>query len=159
MNQTPSNHVALGHDVDADLATKFRKVEWYGKGEFSEVYKVSETAAVATNAHTYFSTSIGQAQRVYIVKKSRSPIMSAKIMQKKLREVKAMQDIGSSEHIVPLINHWDANHHLYIQLEFCEEGSLEDFLFKTGRNGRLDDFRIWKILIELCDVSRNATVL
>ena len=153
MNQTPSNHVALGHDVDADLATKFRKVEWYGKGEFSEVYKVSETAPAATNAHTYFSTSVGQSQRVFIVKKSRSPIMSTKIMQKKLREVKAMQDIGSSEHIVPLINHWEAHHHLYIQLEFCEEGSLEDFLFKTGRNGRLDDFRIWKILTELCDVS------
>lgn len=153
---TPSNHVAPGHDVDADLATKFRKVEWYGKGEFSEVYKVSENAAPATNAHTYFSTSVRQPQRVYIVKKSKSPIMSAKIMQRKLREVKAMQEIGSAENIVPLINHWDANYHLYIQLEFCEEGSLEEFLAKIGRDGRLDDFRIWKILIELCDVSHDA---
>jgi len=130
-------------------------VEWYGKGEFSDVYKVYENATPATNAHTYFSNSVRQPQRVYIVKKSKSPIMSVKIMQKKLREVKAMQEIGSAEHIVPLINHWDANRHLYIQLEFCEEGSLEDFLFKTGRDGRLDDFRIWKILIELCDVSQN----
>lgn len=155
MNQTPSNHVTIGHDVDADLATKFKKVEWYGKGEFSEVYKVSETAGTIANAHTYFSPAIGQSQRVYIVKKSRSPITSAKIMQKKLREVKAMLEIGSADHIVTVVNHWNANHHLYIQLEFCEEGSLEDFLFKTGRNGRLDDFRIWKILLELCDVSQS----
>ena len=157
MNQTPSNHVALGHDVDAVLATRFRKVEWYGKGEFSEVYKVSDNAGTASNNNTYFSSSVGQMQRVYVVKKSRAPIMSGKILLKKLREVRAMQEIGTSEHIVPLIDHWNANHHLYIQLEFCEEGSLEDFLFKTGRNGRLDDFRIWKILIEVCDVSQHST--
>ncbi|KAI7052940.1 kinase-like protein, partial [Hortaea werneckii] len=39
--------------------------------------------------------------------------------------------------------------HLYIQTEFCENGNLKDFLFNTGFKGRLDDFRIWKILVEL----------
>jgi len=155
MSLTPSNHAA-GHDVDPDLVARFRKVEWYGRGEFSEVYKVSELA----DKQGYFSSSLGSRssqmslpEKVWIVKKTRTPFTSTKAMQKKLREVHAMQEIGRSEQIVQLINHWNANHHLYIQLEFCEEGSLEDFLAKAGLRGRLDDFRIWKVLVDLCDVS------
>jgi mitosis inhibitor protein kinase SWE1 len=44
---------------------------------------------------------------------------------------------------------WENNGHLYIQTEFCEEGSLDGFLAQAGLKARLDDFRIWKILLEL----------
>jgi mitosis inhibitor protein kinase SWE1 len=155
---TPSNTV-LGHDVDTVLQARFNKSEWYARGVFSEVYKVTELVD-RTISHGYFSATAGSKssqtsspERLYIVKKSRHQFLSQKVMQRKLREVKAMQKIGNSEHVVRLINHWEANYHLYIQLEFCEEGSLDEFLAKTGLHGRLDDFRIWKILIELTDVS------
>jgi len=46
-------------------------------------------------------------------------------------------------------DHWESKNHLYIQTEFCENGNLKDFLTTTGYKGRLDDFRIWKILLEL----------
>ncbi|KAI7530257.1 kinase-like protein [Hortaea werneckii] len=54
-----------------------------------------------------------------------------------------------AEHIVELVDDWESKNHLYIQTEFCENGNLKDFLFNTGFKGRLDDFRIWKILVEL----------
>ncbi|ODV61733.1 kinase-like protein, partial [Ascoidea rubescens DSM 1968] len=33
--------------------------------------------------------------------------------------------------------------------EYCENGSLDKFLLKSGSNEKLDEFRIWKILIEV----------
>jgi mitosis inhibitor protein kinase SWE1 len=50
-------------------------------------------------------------------------------------------------------DHWEANSHLYIQTEYCEGGNLRRFLDTVGYSSRLDDFRIWKILLELSQVS------
>jgi len=38
---------------------------------------------------------------------------------------------------------------LFIQTEFCENGSLDLFLREYGNIERLDEFRVWKILVEL----------
>jgi mitosis inhibitor protein kinase SWE1 len=54
---------------------------------------------------------------------------------------------------VQYIDDWEHNFHLYIQTEFCEEGTLDKFLANIGQVGRLDDFRIYKILQDLCLVS------
>lgn len=51
------------------------------------------------------------------------------------------------------VDSWEEQGHLYIQTEFCEEGTLDVFLAQTGLKARLDDFRIWKILLELSVVS------
>ncbi|KAI9718133.1 MAG: hypothetical protein M1828_006831 [Chrysothrix sp. TS-e1954] len=154
LSLTPNNH-NLGHEVDFFLTTKFKKVEWYGKGEFSEVFKVYSSPGSMTGQYYFLPSSNGRTPRtcfqdkIWIVKKSRAPVTSAKLRQRKLREVAIMRALGKSDHIVHLIDSWEANHHLYIQTEFCEEGSLEGFLMRQGKKGRLDDFRIWKILIEL----------
>jgi mitosis inhibitor protein kinase SWE1 len=47
---------------------------------------------------------------------------------------------------------------LYIQTEYCEEGTLDRFLGHVGRGGRLDDFRIFKILQDLCLVSCSCYI-
>lgn len=155
---TPSNH-GTAHDVDPILLAKFIKVEPYGKGEFSEVYKVYGTFAT-TSPPSYFNTSFGskasqtiQPDKVWVVKKSKVPYASIKARERKIREVSIMKSIGKSDHVVHLVDSWEARYHLYIQTEFCEEGDLEAFLARTGNKGRLDDFRIWKIMIELCSVS------
>lgn len=64
-----------------------------------------------------------------------------------------MQALGRSDHIVHLEDTWESNSHLYLQTEFCEEGCLDAFLARQGNCGRLDDFRIWKILLEIAQVS------
>jgi mitosis inhibitor protein kinase SWE1 len=67
--------------------------------------------------------------------------------------VAILKALGQSDHIVQLVDSWEEKNHLYMQTEFCEEGSLDLFLAQVGRKARLDDFRIWKILLELSLVS------
>lgn len=91
------------------------------------------------------------------MKKSIRPHISAKVRERRLEEVSIMRGLGKSDHIVHLIDSWEAGYHLYIQTEFCEEGNLEAFLARAGQKDRLDDFRIWKILTELCSVSHPSS--
>jgi len=154
---TPSNQSFIAHDVDPVLTERFKKAEWYGRGEFSEVYKVYQ-AAYSVASPSYFATLCSKSpqtplpDRVWIVKKSKAPNTSSRQRQMKLREAHIMQALGKNDHVVHLVDFWEANHYLYIQTEFCEEGTLEAFLDRTGSKARLDDFRIWKILMELMQV-------
>ena len=90
--------------------------------------------------------------KVWIVKKLKAPSNSMKLRQRRLREASIMQALGKSDHIVHLVDTWESNSHLYLQTEFCEEGCLDAFLARQGNYGRLDDFRIWKILLEIAQV-------
>ncbi|KUI72799.1 Mitosis inhibitor protein kinase wee1 [Cytospora mali] len=152
MSITPVN----GHgpsDVDMVLNSRFDQVELIGKGEFSQVFKVREsgdqtsTAAVSGTPGTPPTPS--QA-RVFAVKKTRLPFFGAKDRESKLREVRILQTLRGRPHVLQYVDSWEKQFHLYIQTEYCEEGSLSDFLGTVGSAGRLDDFRIWKILVEAC---------
>ncbi|KUI59041.1 Mitosis inhibitor protein kinase wee1 [Cytospora mali] len=152
MSITPVN----GHgpsDVDMVLNSRFDQVELIGKGEFSQVFKVREsgdqtsTAAVSGTPGTPPTPS--QA-RVFAVKKTRLPFFGAKDRESKLREVSILQALRGRPHVLQYVDSWEKQFHLYIQTEYCEEGSLSDFLGTVGSAGRLDDFRIWKILVEAC---------
>jgi mitosis inhibitor protein kinase SWE1 len=96
-------------------------------------------------------------ERVFAVKKSRQPYQGTRDRQRKLQEVKVLKALGHSDHVVHLIDSWEEKNYLYIQTEFCEEGSLDLFLSQVGRKGRLDDFRIWKIMLELSSVSLHPS--
>ncbi|KAK4237413.1 hypothetical protein C8A03DRAFT_34616 [Achaetomium macrosporum] len=148
---TPQN----GHgpsDVDESLLARFDKSEVVGKGEFSQVYRVVQYSAPASFM-TAFSTSPRTPSspdqgRVYAVKKLRIPMHNVRARQAKFQEVAILQALRHSSKIIQLIDSWEHNGHLYIQTEYCSEGSLDGFLKIVGQAGRLDDFRIWKILLE-----------
>ncbi|KAJ4863107.1 protein kinase domain-containing protein [Trichoderma breve] len=129
---TPVNGRTSNVDVDASLHSKFDKVEQIGKGEFSTVYRNSVKS------------------QVFAVKKSKHPYHGPKDRDVKLREARILQALSHAEHVVQYIDDWEHNFHLYIQTEFCEEGTLDKFLANIGQVGRLDDFRIYKILQDLC---------
>ncbi|EMC95618.1 hypothetical protein BAUCODRAFT_34374 [Baudoinia panamericana UAMH 10762] len=135
----------FANDVDTSLSSRFAKVTVSGGGEFSQVYRVEKPLPGAVGSHTQSSPGA----RVWAVKKSRKPYTGQKDRQRKMREVEVLQALRGHEHVVELVDHWEAKGHLYIQTEFCENGNLRDFLLATGFKGRLDDFRIWKILLEL----------
>ncbi|KAF2195797.1 hypothetical protein K469DRAFT_545114 [Zopfia rhizophila CBS 207.26] len=129
------------NDVDTSLTTRFNSVTPWGNGEFSQVYRVEQPVGKCLA-----SPPAGQ---VWAVKKTKRPYTGTQDRQKKLREVTILNALRGHEHIVSLSDSWEEKGNLYIQTEFCENGNLKDFLAQAGYKSRLDDFRIWKILLEL----------
>jgi len=160
-SMTPS-HATTAVEVDPVLTSKFDKVDLIGSGEFSQVYKVTQKQELK-NSRSYFSNPLSRTpprtplpDRVWAVKKSRNAYIGPKDRQRKLQEVNTLKALGQSDHTVQLFDSWEAKNHLYIQTEFCEEASLDMFLDQVGRKARLDDFRIWKIMLELSLVSLQS---
>ncbi|KAI8961004.1 hypothetical protein F5Y11DRAFT_367056 [Daldinia sp. FL1419] len=151
---TPINGMP-SHDLDEGLMSRFGKTEFIGKGEFSQVYKVTEVAQSARMAQpSFFSTPTHRttspsSAKVYAVKKLTFPIQGSKDRALRFREVSVLETLKGCDHILQLVNSWEDSGCLYIQTEYCEEGSLDAFLSFVGLKGRLDDFRIWKIMLEI----------
>ncbi|KAI0015125.1 hypothetical protein F4780DRAFT_787430 [Xylariomycetidae sp. FL0641] len=147
-------HGAHTHEPDAALLQRFGKVEYIGKGEFSQVFKVTENEPSPTTPYTgYFDTPMQQkpsrSSKVFAVKKLSLPFQGDKDRSARLREVSALKAVQGCDHVLQLVDCWEVNNSLYIQTDYCEEGNLNEFLWKVGLKGRLDDFRIWKILLEV----------
>jgi mitosis inhibitor protein kinase SWE1 len=156
---TPVNDRTTNLDIDSSLYARFDKVEKIGKGEFSTVYRVVkndpafdafDVLAASTPGQSSLSPTKGQ---VFAVKKSRHPFQGNRDREIKLREARILQALSHAEHVVHYVNDWEHQLHLYIQTEYCEEGHLKKFLYDVGFERRLDDFRIFKILQDLCLVS------
>lgn len=155
MSITPVNGQGPG-DVDMVLNALFDNVEVVGKGEFSQVFRVtemSESKKAATQYGTPGTPPTPSQARVFAVKKTRLPFFGAKDREAKLREVNILQALRGRPHVLQYVDSWEKQFHLYIQTEYCEEGSLSEFLGSVGSAGRLDDFRIWKIMVETSMVS------
>jgi mitosis inhibitor protein kinase SWE1 len=138
------------NDVDESLSERFHEIKPLdgGEGEFSTVYRVSQPAKISP-----LRSPAGS--QVWVVKKSKKPYTGAGDRQKKLREVDILYALQGHEHVLDIKTHWEFDQHLYIQTEYCEGGNLRKYLDTVGFNSRLDDFRIWKILLELLMVRLN----
>jgi mitosis inhibitor protein kinase SWE1 len=56
--------------------------------------------------------------------------------------------------VLAYIDSWEENEALYIRTELCESGNLARFLWEYGRVfPRLDEDRVWKIIVDLSNVS------
>jgi len=144
-----SNHVSSGYfanDVDTSLTARFGSSTSFGLGEFSQVYRVEKPVR---NNFSTGSSETDHAHNMWAVKKSRRPYTSNGDRTRKMREVQILEQLRGREHVIEFVTSWEAKNHLYIQTEYCENGNLKDFLAQAGFKGRLDDFRIWKILLEL----------
>ncbi|KIV95590.1 hypothetical protein, variant [Exophiala mesophila] len=141
--------------LDVSLTSRFEKVDLIGSGEFSQVYRVSQPPE-SSPFHKIYSISTSRpssrgslTEKVWAVKRSRFPYSGVRDRQQKIHEVDVLKALGHSDHVVTYVDSWEEQSHLYIQTEFCEEGTLDVFLAQVGLKARLDDFRIWKILLEL----------
>ncbi|KAF6833907.1 protein kinase [Colletotrichum musicola] len=152
---TPVN-VRANADVDDSLYSRFDKVEMVGKGEFSSVYRVVKSGYSRASFLSVFSGTptknpreSPEPDRIYAVKKARRPFTGPKDRLAKLREVHALQALTHADHVIHYVDSWEQNQYLYIQTEYCDEGTLDKFLSNVGRKGRLDDFRIWKVIHDI----------
>lgn len=118
--------------VPSDLRKRFNGAERLGSGEFSDVYLVEDSQS-----------------HKFAVKRSRAVYSTAKTRARVHEEASILEQIGKHEHIIGYYGCWEDQGHLYIQTEYCENGSLDVFLRDLGRTQRLDEFRAWKVLTEL----------
>lgn len=59
--------------------------------------------------------------------------------------------------VLGYIDSWEEDEALFIQTELCESGNLAHFLWQYGRVfPRLDEARVWKIIVDLSNVSHVA---
>ena len=136
-------------EIDPYLLHEFGKVDEVGHGEFSAVYRVACPKRGSDGSVTRSSVSTPPFGKAYAVKKSRRPFLGTEDREKRLKEVRILESLRHAQHVVHFIDSWVIDNHLYIQTEYCDEGNLQTFLGKIGRQGRLDDFRIWKIVHDL----------
>ncbi|KAK9447724.1 kinase-like domain-containing protein [Limtongia smithiae] len=126
--------------LDPFLLQKFQDVSAIGSGEFSTVFLVSER---------------DQLHNKYAVKRTKTSLVSTKALSRRLEEVAILRDLSSRtdnedrDYVLHFIDSWNYEGHLYIMTEYCENGSLDVFLAEYGRISKLDEWRVWKILIEI----------
>lgn len=149
------------------LFSKFSDVKHIGSGEFSEVYKVVEKSrgysrqlfTPGRSSESGFSSSpsnVSVSPQLYAVKRAKQKFLGPRDRREKMQEVQILKELANHDHIVSYVDHWmDDGDYLCIQTEFCENGSLDKFLELHGTKGRLDEFRVWKILLELCLVCQK----
>lgn len=136
-------------EIDSHLYDKFGNCSLVGNGEFSVVYAV-EFKGIK-----------------YAVKKSKDQISGPKKQKRLWEEVELLKEVSSlndknqssndthnsgNDYVVTLISAWEFNNQLYIMTDYCENGTLDKFLLKQtseGSRSSLDEWRIWKILVEL----------
>lgn len=133
------------------LSQKFDSVSLIGSGEFSSVYTVTERVKKPAN-----SAVILTPPNRYAVKKMKYPFAGPKARARRMEEVEVLRSLTESKRdedgrdfIVQLVDSWEYHGFLFIMTEYCENGSLDVFLAENGRIARLDDWRVWKILVEL----------
>ncbi len=135
ISQTKPTSVLPSHP--GSLEQKFQNIEKIGAGEFSEVFLVEER---------------GTGDK-YAIKKTKLTFSSSRDRTRRLEEVEILKALGKHEHVIELFDSWEEDKHLLIQLEYCENGSLDVFLHEYGRVSKLDEFRVWKVLTELALVA------
>lgn len=61
---------------------------------------------------------------------------------------------GRHPNVLAYIDSWEEDEALFIRTELCESGNLSRFLWEYGKVfPRLDESRVWKIIVDLSNVS------
>ncbi|KAF8422663.1 hypothetical protein EV426DRAFT_702477 [Tirmania nivea] len=179
MPRTPNNlplesSPSMQISPDWKWKAKFQNdVRCIGYGEFSQVYLAIESrpnrlfktsksgttsnkqlASPRVSSPPFQSSPLGSPvqppPKLYAIKKSKTPYTGVKDRDQRLEEVRILMELGTHDHVIKFIDQWEENRFLFIQTEYCENGSLDKFLDKHGTKGRLDEFRVWKIMNEIC---------
>lgn len=134
----PSNRDQL----DDHLIGKFghKNINYIGCGQFSLAFKCKF-----------------QNER-FAIKRTKKPIIGKLERESIRREVEALRYLTAiddeteveegKQHLVLFVEAWSFNNYYYIMTEFCEGGTLQAFL-DEHKNYKIDEFRVWKILIEI----------
>ena len=142
-----SMKTATANKIDEHLVNKFgmKNLKLIGQGEFSIVYECTfngEKFAVKRNK----KLTMGKLER-NAIKREIEALRNLNSLKESDDEAMKEEQEGK-EYLVYFIEAWEFNNYFYIMTEYCEGGNLFDFL-EEHKHYKMDEFRIWKILIEL----------
>lgn len=141
--EKPEKHILPKKEhTDEHLTEKFglKNIKYLGSGQFSVAFECKFE------------------NEKFAIKRTKKPVIG-KLEKKTIhREVEALRVLTSidedtekeegKQNLVLFVEAWSFNNYYYIMTEYCEGGTLYDFL-EEHKNYKIDEFRVWKILIEI----------
>lgn len=133
-------------DADVHLISKFgmQNIQFIGAGEFLVAYEC--TLDGAKYAVKRLKRQLRGRDHQSIQREIEALRVLTGVKDSDRENIKDNED--GKEYLVYFIEAWEYDHYWYIMTEFCDNGTLATFL-DDHKNYRLDEFRIWKILIEI----------
>jgi len=109
--------------------SNFHILSKIGSGEFAEVWNVRDM----------------RTGEKYAIKKTKQPFLGNSDRRRHIEEVNHMWALKESQHCVELVNAWEQDGFLFIQMELCNGGNLEGYLGFEAEMEDLSEARIWRI--------------
>lgn len=133
--------------IDEHLISKFgaKNIKSLGAGEFSVAFECSFQDQKLAIKRTK-KQIVGKLEKKAILREIDA--LRALTSVKDNDRLNLLEQDAGKDNLVYFIEAWDFNNYYYIMTEHCEGGTLFDFL-EEHKNYRIDEFRIWKILIEI----------
>jgi serine/threonine protein kinase len=104
-----------------------------GKTKFSEVFRVRHR----------------QTKEIFAVKRSRRGFRTKLQRERCLREIKAVSALPAHPNIVGQYRAWQEGGHFYIQMDYCEGGSLNQILYPAAGPSPLTTDQLWTVAIQV----------
>lgn len=127
---------------DTHLYEQFNNVQVIGQGQFSKVYQV--TLPDTNNKYAVKSVNPNKHN-------PKGRIIQEISLLAEISETNS-NDQDGKEYIIDFISSWKEMDTFYIMTNYYENGNLDKFLEDQiiSKKKRLEDWRIWKIVVELC---------
>lgn len=104
-----------------------------GKTKFSEVFRVRHR----------------QTKEIFAVKRSRRGFRTKLQRERCLREIRAVAALPAHPHIVGQYRAWQEAGHFYIQMDYCESGSLDQLLYPAAGPAPLSTEALWGVAADI----------
>lgn len=121
------------HSIDYFSET-FEVLEVLGNGSFANVFKVMDR----------------KTDQIYAIKRTTRPFIGFSDRARKIQEAETMWQLGSHANCLSLIGCWEQRGHLYLQLEYCDGGSLHNLIHRMVQQEQIiSESSLWNLIYQI----------